>query len=159
MRVVVDSNILFSIIVSGRKSKAFRLLEEHELTLFAPEEVILEFRRHSTKLKKFAKDFEYRTFLTFSLVQIIPLEFYSNKIREAYQIASKFDEKDTPFIALAMKLGIPLWTGDKKILSAAISTGRFLALDSTALESLLNGNTLENVINEMKTRLGILRTQ
>ncbi|WP_456420475.1 PIN domain-containing protein [Thermococcus sp.] len=159
MRVVVDSNVLFSIIVSGEKSKAFRLLEEHGLTLFAPEEVILEFRRHATKLKKFAKDFEYRTFLAFSLVQVIPLEFYSDKIGEAYQIASKFDEKYTPFIALAMKLNIPLWTGDKKILRAAISTGKFLALDSAALESLLNGGELENVINEMKTRLNILGTQ
>ena len=108
MNVVVDSNILFSIIVSGRKSKAFRLLEEHEITLFAPEEIIFEFRRHTCKLKKFAKDFEYRTFLAFSLVQILPLEFYSDKIKEAYEVASKFDEKDTPFIALAMKLNVPI---------------------------------------------------
>lgn len=153
MRVVVDSNILFSIIVSGRKSRAFNLLEQHDITLFAPEEVILEFRRHGSKLKKFAKDFEYHTFLAFSLVQVIPSEFYSDKIREAYTVASEFDEKDTPFIALAMKLNLPLWTGDKKMLRAALSTKRFIALDSVALKSLLEGKTLEEAIEEMKIRL------
>ncbi|ASJ12368.1 PIN domain-containing protein [Thermococcus thioreducens] len=152
MKVVVDSNILFSIIVSGRKSRAFRLLEHYDITLFAPEEVILEFKRHKVKLQKFTKDFEYRTFLAFSMVQVIPLEFYSDKIREAYIIASEFDEKDTPFIALAMKLNLPIWTGDKKMLFAALSTKKFIALDSTALESLLEGKTLEEVMGEMKTR-------
>ncbi|MFA4647539.1 PIN domain-containing protein [Pyrococcus kukulkanii] len=131
MNVVVDSNILFSIIVSGRKSKAFRLLEEHEITLFAPEEIIFEFRRHTCKLKKFAKDFEYRTFLAFSLVQILPLEFYSDKIKEAYEVASKFDEKDT----------------------ASLSSKKFVALDTLALESLLAGKSLEEVLKDMESRL------
>ncbi|RLF92059.1 hypothetical protein DRN82_00810 [Thermococci archaeon] len=153
MNVVVDSNILFSIIVSGRKSKAFRLLEEHEITLFAPEEIIFEFRRHTCKLKKFAKDFEYRTFLAFSLVQILPLEFYSDKIKEAYEVASKFDEKDTPFIALAMKLNVPIWTGDRKMLLASLSSKKFVALDTLALESLLAGKSLEEVLKDMESRL------
>jgi len=89
----------------------------------------------------------------FSLVQVIPLEFYSDKIQEAYKIAAKFDEKDTPFIALALKLNLPIWTGDKKMLSASIRDGKFTAIDSTALEALLNGSSLEEVIEEMKNRL------
>jgi len=153
MKLVVDSNVLFSIVVSGRKSKAFQIIEKADLTLFTPEEAILEFRAHKEKLKKFSKDFEYRMFLVFSLVQVIPLEFYADKIPMAYKIASKFDEKDTPFIALAMKLNIPLWTGDKKMLSASLSEEGFTALDSAALESLLNGTSMEKVLEEMKNRL------
>ncbi len=112
-----------------------------------------EFKRHKVKLRKFAKEFEYRTLLAFSFVRIIPLEFYSDKIKEAYEIASKFDEKDTPFIALALKLNIPIWTGDKKMLLASLSDKKFIALDTVALESLLSGKSLDRVINDMKSRL------
>jgi len=81
MKLIVDSNVLFSIIISGKHSKAFQILKDADITLFTPEESILEFRAHKQKLKKLSKDFEYRTFLVFSLVQVIPLEFYSDKIR------------------------------------------------------------------------------
>ena len=40
---------------------------------------------------------------------------YIDKIKKAYEICKKFDEKDTPFIALALKLGIPIWSNDKDL--------------------------------------------
>jgi len=44
---------------------------------------------------------------------VVPSYVYTDKITEAYEIAGGFDEKDTPFIALALKFGIPVWTRDK----------------------------------------------
>ncbi len=153
MNLVVDSNILFSLIVSGKRSKAFEIIEGYDLNLFAPEEIILEFKRHKEKLHRFSKDFEYRTFLAFSLIRVIPLEFYTDKIKEAYEIASKFDEKDTPFIALSLKLNVPIWTGDKAMLRASLESGEFRAIDSKALMEILNGKELEKAMEEMKERI------
>jgi len=67
-------------------------------------------------LKKYSKEFELKSFLAFSLIHVIPSEIYEDKISEAYNMAKQFDEKDTPFIALALKLNIPIWTNDSKIL-------------------------------------------
>jgi len=62
MNFVVDSNILFSIVISGEKSKAFKLVENSELELYFPEEGILELRSHKRKLSKYSNEFELRVF-------------------------------------------------------------------------------------------------
>ncbi len=41
--------------------------------------------------------------------------FYEDKLRDAYAVAREFVPKDTPFIALALKLNVPIWTEDKDI--------------------------------------------
>jgi len=50
----------------------------------------------------------------FPLADIIPLEIYYDSLQEALDIAKHFDEKDAPFIALALKLNLPIWTEDRK---------------------------------------------
>jgi len=155
MRLIVDSNIVFSIIVSGKKSKAFRLLTRYDFELFIPEEILFEFRKHAQKLKKNREEFEHRTLLAFSLLHLIPKEFYKDKIREAYEIAKCFDKSDTPFIALAMKLKIPLWTGDKDMIEYSFKSGLYTALDTKAIEELLEGRTLNQVIANLRNRIYI----
>ena len=149
MRYVVDSNVIFTIIIAGDKSKAFKIIRDYDLTLYFPEDGLLEFKKHKDKLKKYSKEFELKSFLAFSLIHVIPSEIYEDKIPEAYNIAKQFDEKDTPFIALALKLNIPIWTNDKKIIEYGLKTGKYLALDSESLENLLKGIS----INEIKQKL------
>jgi len=36
--LVLDSNILFSIVIAGNRSRAYRIIEKYELDLFIPEE-------------------------------------------------------------------------------------------------------------------------
>ena len=110
---------------------------------------MLEFKKHKDKLKKHSKEFELKSFLAFSLIHVIPSEIYEDKIPEAYDIAKQFDEKDTPFIALALKLNIPVWTNDKKMIEYGLKTGKYLALDSESLEDLLK----ETSIDEIKQKL------
>ena len=52
IRVVVDSNIVFSLIIKGKQSMYLDLFLNERLELYAPEEIIYEFRKHSKKLKK-----------------------------------------------------------------------------------------------------------
>ncbi len=153
MHLVVDSNILFSIIISGEKSKAFKVIKKYSVDLFFPEEGLLEFKEHKNKLK--TKEFEFRMFLAFSLIHIIPQEFYLDKIREAYEIARNFDEDDTPFIALALKLNIPVWTNDKDFIIYGLRSGKFLALDTDAVEELLKSKSLDEVKENLRKRYQI----
>ena len=86
-------------------------------------------------MKKYSKEFELKSFLAFSLIHVIPSEIYEDKIPEAYNIAKQFDEKDTPFIALALKL----------IIEYGLKTNEYLALDSESLEDLLKGTDIDVV--------------
>lgn len=49
-------------------------------------------------------------------IQFIPIDFINiDNRQQAYDLCKDIDIKDTPFIALAIDLQIPLWTGDKKL--------------------------------------------
>jgi len=48
-----------------------------------------------------------------------PDKYYNSRIDEAYAICQKFDEKDTPFVALSLMLEIPILTNDKGIIENA----------------------------------------
>ena len=152
MRFVVDSNVVFTIIIAGDKSKAFRIVRDYNLTLYFPEDGLLEFKKHKVKLKKYSKEFELKSFLAFSLIHVIPSEIYEDKIPEAYNIAKQFDEKDTPFIALALKLNIPIWTNDKKIIEYGLKTGKYLALDTESLEDLLKGTSIDEIKQKLEKK-------
>ena len=152
--LVLDSNILFTIVIAGNRSRAHRIVEEYELRLFMPEEALIEFHRHVKKLKRHAvKDFETKVMLAFMLVHVVPRELYEDKLRDAYSIAGRFDPKDTPFIALSLKLSVPIWTEDKDIIKYGIQTRRYIALDTIAVEKLLSGKSLENVLQDLALRL------
>lgn len=43
----------------------------------------------------------------------MPSNFYSDKFKEAFDVMKNIDEKDTPFLALALKLEYPIWSNDK----------------------------------------------
>ena len=45
----------------------------------------------------------------------IPKEEYEDKIKEAYEIMKDIDEKDTHYIALALKLNCPIWSNDNDL--------------------------------------------
>jgi len=152
--LVLDSNILFTIIIAGKRSKAYHVIEKYELDLFMPEEALLEFHRHVEKLRRHAiKDFETKVMLAFMLVHVVPRELYEDKLRDAYTIAERFDPKDTPFIALSLKLNVPIWTEDKDVIKYGIQTRRYIALDTIAIEKILSGKSLENVLQDLALRL------
>jgi len=155
MRLVVDSNILFSIVISGERSRAYRLVKEHAVELYLPEEAILEFREHKERLRERSEEFAFRSFLAFSLAHVIPREFYWSELGEAYELARAFDPKDTPFIALALKLRVPIWTEDRDLIKRGLETERYLALDTRAVEELLAGSSLADVLEGLRGRLGL----
>ena len=72
----------------------------------------------------------------------------------AKHIAGRFDLDDWPFIALAMHLQAPLWTGDKAVLEYTARTGykNYMAIDTEGVELLLRGESLDGVLERMKEK-------
>ena len=60
--------------------------------------------------------------LIFPKLNIVEEFKYANKISEAYAVSKKFDEKDTSFVALALKLKAPIWTNDKSMIEYGIKS-------------------------------------
>ena len=78
---------------------------------------------------KYTEEFEFMSFIAFSLVHVIPLEVCMSREFYPCTIAKEFDEKDTPFTALALKLDIPIWTGDKRMVECSRKSGKFMAIE------------------------------
>ncbi len=117
--VVIDTNLIFSALIP-KASKLREILFESNLTFFAPNFLITEIYKHKNKLIKNSKLDESEFYLYFNgiieRIQFLPIDFVSIVSRQrAYDLCKDIDIKDTPFIALAIDLNIPIWTGDKKL--------------------------------------------
>ena len=159
IRLVVDANIVLSALINSRKIKNI-LIDEKNIGIYAPAYVYFEIVNHYNKVLKYTSLSENE--ILFILIKIIPKRIhicgehtYYDKIGEAFQIAKEFDEKDTPFIALALKLNMPIWTGDRQMIVHGLRAGGYLALDTPAVEGVLSGKNLEEIKEELKKKISI----
>ncbi|HQU31574.1 MAG: PIN domain-containing protein [Planctomycetia bacterium] len=125
MRVVVDSNIIFSALISGKEAY-LDIFKKNDV--YIPDIVFSELDRyelrliHKTKLKQ--TKFKNFVCMLFEEVIVIPKFAISEENwQKAYKICKDIDEKDTPFVVLSLELQIPLWTNDKKLLSGVREKG------------------------------------
>ncbi len=104
-----------AIITNGLSRK---ILVEAEAEFFSPSYALRELWE--------TKDSWYRSDLAvsaldhifdalFARVSIVDLEEYVSSVKEAYDIMKQIDEKDTPFLALALHLNCPIWSNDKHL--------------------------------------------
>ena len=103
-----------------------------------------------SKLSEAEVQFAIDTMLEY--VTLVPKYKYEDKINEAKDIAKNFDYKDYPFIALALKLDVPVWTGDKEMIRFGLKSGKYLAFDTEAVEDLVKGKSIEDVLEDLKKR-------
>ena len=119
MKVVVDTNILFSSLLSERSALRDILLER-DYHFFAPNYLFVELFRYKDKIQRYGKLdeeelYEFLHAIT-ERIQFIRLDFISIESRQqAYDFCKDVDVKDTVFVALCLELGAVLWTGDKKL--------------------------------------------
>jgi len=124
--------------------------------LYTPAYALLELYEKKekiiSKLKIPESDYYEIYFSLRFIVNFISEIHYLDKWQKALEIASKFDPKDTPFIALSLKLGIPIWTNDKKMIVHGLKSGKYLALDTQAVEDFINGKSLDEVKESLMVR-------
>ncbi len=121
MRIVVDSNILFTFFW---KNSIFRRLATYQLNLIAPEKALEEINNYKDYIKNKAnitesefqelkKDLALR-------VEFIALNYYKEYFNKVKTLSKEIPQEkqtefldDADFIALALKNDCPLWTHDK----------------------------------------------
>ena len=112
MELVVDTNILYTYF--WEKSLSRRFLMKMDLELFSPEFALEEINSNEADILKKTglskKEFnDTRSNLAIA-VELIPLEEYEKFLKPALKFSP--DPNDVDFLALAMKLKLPLWSND-----------------------------------------------
>ncbi len=159
LTLVVDTNIVFSAIIKPGRIR--EILFRSSLDLYAPEELALELEILEPKILRYTKlsPAEVRmvreTILS-HIVNTVSRKDYVESAKKAYTLLKDVDPKDTPFVALAMRLGVPLWTGDKRIIELSVRTGfeYFVAVDTEGVEMLLERKNLGEVEERMRVKYG-----
>jgi len=118
LKIVIDSNILFSALIKDSITR--RIILDYENQFLFPSYIFEEMEIHKTELltksKMKEKDFEELLNLLLRKVIIIPNEVLSHYKKEAYQIIKDIDPDDAIFIACALAFtDSVLWSDDKKL--------------------------------------------
>jgi len=155
VRLVVDTNIIVSALIKSLKIK--KLIFSGGLSLYAPAYMFFEIIENYAEFKDKTSLSEDQILYILTqrfpkTIKIIPEFYYKDKLKEAYKIAENFDVKDSPFIALALKLKIPIWTNDKDFIIHALNSERFMALDTIGVEELLDGKSLHEITERLKRK-------
>ena len=118
IRLVVDTNILISALLKDDSITA-RLLRSNACSYYYPWDGLTEINYYKdyiiSKRNKHiqASSFEHALQFVLGSISVVPSEMYSYRMKEAFSIIKDRDPKDTPFLALALQLGSPLWSNDK----------------------------------------------
>lgn len=112
MRIVVDTNILFSFF--WKDSHTRKLLINANSKLISSEFALEEIRKYSKEIiikAKISEDFFNDELKKLKLiVKFIKKEEHLNFIKDAEEISP--DKKDAEFLALCLKFSCPLWSND-----------------------------------------------
>lgn len=122
MKLVVDTNIVFSAIISDKGKIGELLLNKpNDIQFLAPYFLLDELDTHIEKLLSVTGYTlsEYQQIKSFIIkpIEFIALTKISKESWEkSYQLLNDIDEKDISFLALNLDINGQLWTGDKKLI-------------------------------------------
>ena len=115
MDLVVDANVVFSLLI--KEGFNYFLLFSGRFHLFTPEYILTEFEKHKAeilkKTERTTEDFFRLLDILERKITIVPLEELAEYVPEAEKISP--DPGDMVYFALALKLGCPIWSNDKRL--------------------------------------------
>ena len=116
MRLVVDTNILFSFFKKDSFTRRF-ILSHPEIELFTPLYVFEELEEHKDEIKSKAKIgdivFELSKKELREYVTVVPLDEFKDFWEEAKQISP--DPDDVEYLAVALSLDCAIWSKDRDL--------------------------------------------
>ncbi len=132
----MDTNIVFSSLLNVESQIHNILFYSNGIfDFYTPELMVGELERYSNKISLLSKmdssrlaEAKHRLFRCINLISENLVAELNRQ--EALHLTKDIDEDDTPFVALAMQLQCPLWTGDKKLVERVKEKG-FLSIVTT----------------------------
>lgn len=121
MRIVVDSNIVFSAMLNTEsRLAALILIQKPSLNFYAPQTLFAEITKHSHAIRKISgysqSDFERVCTLFITRIRLINTNLIPKKILiDSLALTKNIDQGDAEFVALTNHIKGRLWTGDKKL--------------------------------------------
>lgn len=150
MKIVVDSNIIFSAILNTGSNISKLLTEGSNIfEFYSIYQLIAEINLYKDKIMvstKYTKE-RYDSIFEFfqMLINFVDLSEISEKsIEYSFDIVKDIDIDDAVFVALSLDLNAKLWTGDRKLINGLHSKG--LDLTITTSELIQISNDFENNI-------------
>lgn len=121
MKIIVDSNIVFSAILNTKSHIGqILILGSTYFDFYTVDLLKVEITKHKSKIQKITEftdaQFEETYDLIISKIRFVDDILISDKsLRNAINLTKDIDEDDTLFVALADHLKSKLWTGDKTL--------------------------------------------
>jgi predicted nucleic acid-binding protein len=127
MKIVIDTNLIFSTLIirhQHREAALFRMGHQ----FFTPNFAFREIYEKKERILRYTRRPVQEFYVIFEqLIQTIQFVRDAAVSREskyvAYRLCVGVDEKDVPFVALALELDAKLWTGDKKLKTHLLTEG------------------------------------
>lgn len=147
MKIIVDTNIVFSALLNSESSIAQFLIYNHPRFQFYScdylQTEILKHRDKLLKLTKLSKSelLELERYVTNNIKFINHHLLPQQLIKETQIQLQNIDPFDVPFVALAKHLDAKLWTGDKKL---------YNPLKEQNFENIISTRELSTLINDFE---------
>lgn len=116
--LIADTNILISALLKDHSINA-RLIKSGYFIVYFPEYGMKEidgYRAYIDAKRKRSSQpvaLEYAQSFLLKAIQVVSLDLYRPMMKAAFEVMKEIDEKDAPFLALAMQLGCPIWSNDR----------------------------------------------
>jgi predicted nucleic acid-binding protein len=120
VRLVADANVLLSAVLGGRA----KLLLEHPkvkevITAQATFGEVQEYAAHLAKKKRLSLDLVLLSWAVLP-VTVVERAAYASAVSEALRRIGQRDPDDVEILALALQLGLPLWSHDNDFEDAGV---------------------------------------
>jgi predicted nucleic acid-binding protein len=136
VKAVIDTNIIFSSLLK-KDSKVTKFLLDSSNEWYCCNYAFAELFKYKNRIESLSQlnfdDLLALMRILLAKIHFIPEDIIPPEIAlKAYSLCSDVDKKDTPFIALALFLNIPLVTRDKKLIIGLTGKGfeSIISLDS-----------------------------
>lgn len=124
MKIVIDTNIIFSAILTPNGKIGELLLNKPlEVHYISPSSLLEELSSHTKKILRLTgfDETELRQVVFYITRNIEFVNFKSINLdswERSYHLLIEADHDDIPFLAMALQIDGFLWTGDKKLIKA-----------------------------------------
>ncbi len=120
MRLVADANVLLSAVLGGRAKLVLEHPEVEEVvTAEATFAEVQEYAAHLAKKKRLSLDLVLLALAALP-VTVVERRAYAAAIPEATRRIGRRDPDDVEILALALQLGLPLWSNDNDFEDAGV---------------------------------------